>query len=147
MQTHVDRSCVAQTEPAGQSPPHWSPSKEPSLQVDPPRLTLEQSVRLAEVVSLATKRPASSFLIVDASNSAQFRSAPVVMRTPKSKQGDHAMPWKLLGVHSARMDMATRDLQQDESLGLNCAWYADILMTLTERNSATPTSEGTDPAG
>ena len=29
------------------------------------------------------------------------------------------------------MDMGTRDRQQDESLGLNCAWYADILMTLT----------------
>jgi hypothetical protein len=29
------------------------------------------------------------------------------------------------------MDMATRDAAQDESLGLNCAWYADVLMTLT----------------
>jgi hypothetical protein len=29
------------------------------------------------------------------------------------------------------MDMATRDATQDESLGLNCAWYADVLMTLT----------------
>ena len=27
--------------------------------------------------------------------------------------------------------MHGRDLEQDESLGLNCAWYADILMTLT----------------
>jgi hypothetical protein len=27
--------------------------------------------------------------------------------------------------------MKTRDLVQDESLGLNMAWYADILMTLT----------------
>ncbi len=39
--------------------------------------------------------------------------------------------WSLLGVHSSRMDMATRDQLQDESLGLNCAWYADVLMTLT----------------
>ncbi|HCZ48491.1 MAG TPA: trypsin, partial [Gammaproteobacteria bacterium] len=38
----------------------------------------------------------------------------------------------LLGVHSARMDIGSRDLQLDESLGLNCAWYADILLTLTE---------------
>ncbi|MCU0929769.1 MAG: serine protease, partial [Burkholderiaceae bacterium] len=30
------------------------------------------------------------------------------------------------------MDMLTRDTLQDESLGLNCTWYADILMTLTE---------------
>jgi len=28
--------------------------------------------------------------------------------------------------------MLTRDNEQDESLGLNCAWYADILMTLTD---------------
>jgi hypothetical protein len=34
--------------------------------------------------------------------------------------------------------MATRDVQQDESLGLNCAWYADILMTLTEDEAAVP---------
>jgi hypothetical protein len=30
------------------------------------------------------------------------------------------------------MDLATRDRQQDESLGLNMAWYADILMILSE---------------
>jgi hypothetical protein len=29
------------------------------------------------------------------------------------------------------MDIAGRDQIQDEALGLNCAWYADILMTLT----------------
>jgi hypothetical protein len=27
--------------------------------------------------------------------------------------------------------MNTRDLQVDESLGLNSAWYADVLMSLT----------------
>ena len=43
--------------------------------------------------------------------------------------------WSLLGVHSSRMDMATRDAAQDESLGLNCAWYADVLMTLDELRS------------
>jgi hypothetical protein len=41
------------------------------------------------------------------------------------------LPWKLLGVHSARMDMSSRDLQLDETLGLNCTWYADILLTLS----------------
>ena len=44
-------------------------------------------------------------------------------------QGD--LPWTLLGIHSARLDVGSRDLQQDEALGLNCAWYADILLTLT----------------
>ena len=54
--------------------------------------------------------------------------APVVMR---SQSSDGQLPWKLLGVHSARMDMGSRDLQLDETLGLNCAWYADVLLTLT----------------
>ena len=34
------------------------------------------------------------------------------------------------------MDVGTRDLVLDESLGLNCAWYADILLTLTEARTA-----------
>ncbi|KQT07556.1 S1 family peptidase [Ramlibacter sp. Leaf400] len=53
--------------------------------------------------------------------------SPVLMKC--AADGD--MPWKLLGVHSSRMDMGGRDSVHDESLGLNCAWYADILMTLT----------------
>lgn len=39
--------------------------------------------------------------------------------------------WHLLGVHSSGMDMSNRDTAQDESLGLNCAWYADVLLVLT----------------
>ncbi len=68
------------------------------------------------------------FFLTDARLHRGTSGAPVVMRDP---QGDPALPWKLLGVHSARMDMGTRDQRVDESLGLNCAWYADILMTLT----------------
>jgi hypothetical protein len=58
--------------------------------------------------------------------------APVVMRAaePDSQHGD--LPWLLLGVHSARLDVGTRDRVLDEALGLNCAWYPDILLTLTE---------------
>jgi S1-C subfamily serine protease len=54
--------------------------------------------------------------------------APVVMRAA----GRPSLPWRLLGVHSARLDVGTRDLELDEALGLNCAWYADILLTLSE---------------
>lgn len=46
-----------------------------------------------------------------------------------AKLGD--LPWRLLGVHSARLDVGTRDLKLDVALGLNCAWYVDILLTLT----------------
>jgi hypothetical protein len=40
--------------------------------------------------------------------------------------------WRVLGVHSARLDLGSRDRVLDEALGLNCAWYADILTTLTD---------------
>jgi hypothetical protein len=48
-----------------------------------------------------------------------------------SPSTDAQLPWKLLGMHSAHMDIGGRDLHLDEMPGLNCAWYADILLTLT----------------
>ncbi len=71
------------------------------------------------------------YFLTDARTHRGTSGAPVVMRD-RTAHNDAELPWMLLGVHSARMDMKTRDLEQDESLGLNCAWYADILMTLTE---------------
>jgi S1-C subfamily serine protease len=68
------------------------------------------------------------YFLTDARLHRGTSGAPVVMR---SSATDPQLPWKLLGVHSARVDMGGRDLQLDEMLGLNCAWYADILMTLT----------------
>lgn len=70
--------------------------------------------------------------LTDARTHRGTSGAPVVMRTTAQDVGASELPWKLLGVHSARMDMRTRDRQEDESLGLNSTWYADILMTLTE---------------
>jgi hypothetical protein len=58
--------------------------------------------------------------------------APVLFRRRNGESGQ----WALLGVHSSRMDMAGRDAAQDESLGLNSAWYADILITLTDPDFA-----------
>jgi hypothetical protein len=55
--------------------------------------------------------------------------APVVLRCDAPNE---ELPWRLLGVHSGGMDMRDRDASQDETLGLNCTWYADILMTLTQ---------------
>jgi len=68
------------------------------------------------------------YFLTDARTHRGTSGAPVVMRSPTA---DPQLPWKLLGVHSARMDMGGRDRQLDETLGLNCAWYADILLTLT----------------
>lgn len=67
--------------------------------------------------------------LTDARTHRGMSGAPVAMRSPSPAA---PLPWKLLGVHSSRMDMSGRDLQVDESLGLNCAWYADILLTLTK---------------
>jgi len=76
------------------------------------------------------------YFLTDARTHRGTSGAPVVMRDPAAEPGSE-LPWKLLGVHSARLDMASRDLEQDESLGLNCAWYADILMTLSEGSRQT----------
>ena len=88
------------------------------------------------------------YFLTDARTHRGASGAPVVMR---STVGDSSLPWKLLGVHSAGMDMGDRDLRLDESLGLNCAWYADMLMTLSAAPAGAPalTPEpvsGTDPA-
>lgn len=72
------------------------------------------------------------YFLTDARTHRGTSGAPVVMRDPN---GDPYLPWKLLGVHSIRMDMNSRDVWLDESLGLNCAWYADILLTLTAGQS------------
>jgi S1-C subfamily serine protease len=58
--------------------------------------------------------------------------APVVARVTGKASGRTALPWMLLGVHAARLDVTNRDASQDESLDLNFAWYADILMVLTQ---------------
>ncbi len=68
------------------------------------------------------------YFLTDARTHRGISGAPVVMRTTPN---DSDLPWTLLGVHSARLDIGNRDLELDESLGLNCAWYADILLTLT----------------
>ncbi|MFN0069287.1 MAG: serine protease [Limisphaerales bacterium] len=69
------------------------------------------------------------YFLTDARTHRGTSGAPVVMRSPDTGT---PLPWKLLGVHSARLDMGGRDLLRDESLGLNCAWSADILLTLTQ---------------
>lgn len=68
------------------------------------------------------------YFLTDARMHRGTSGAPVVMYSDSGKP----LPWKLLGVHASRMDMSGRDLDRDETLGLNCAWYADILLTLTE---------------
>ena len=72
------------------------------------------------------------YFLTDARTHRGTSGAPVVMRVFDQDPARGNLPWMLLGVHSARLDVGTRDLDLDEALGLNCAWYADILLTLTD---------------
>jgi hypothetical protein len=70
------------------------------------------------------------YFLTDARTHRGTSGAPVLLRVPGAAGG--GVSCRLLGVHSSRFDMATRDPDEDEALGLNCAWYADILLTLSQ---------------
>lgn len=72
------------------------------------------------------------YFLTDARTHRGSSGAPVVMRVAAPDPALEDLPWKLLGVHSSRLDVGSRDLGLDEALGLNCTWYADIIRTLTE---------------
>ncbi len=72
------------------------------------------------------------YFLTDARTHRGTSGAPVVLRATSEPEASAVLPWLLLGVHSARLDAGTRDVKVDEALGLNCAWYADILLTLTD---------------
>ena len=90
-------------------------------------------VRQAVVASsFGLRFQGQGYFLTDARTHRGTSGAPVVMRVSAPGPAHESLPWMLLGVHSARIDVGTRDLVLDEALGLNCAWYADILLTLTE---------------
>jgi len=72
------------------------------------------------------------YFLTDARMHRGTSGAPVVVRVPAAGSGRADLTWILLGIHAGRMDVANRDIAQDERLDLNFAWYADVLMTLTE---------------
>ena len=71
------------------------------------------------------------YFLTDARMHRGASGAPVVTRAAASISGREDMPWRLLGVHTSRMDVNNRDAEEDERLNLNCAWYADIILALT----------------
>lgn len=88
--------------------------------------------RAAVASSFGLRFQGKGYFLTDARTHRGTSGSPVVMRMPGNDSPVDSLPWLLLGVHSARLDIGTRDLGLDEALGLNCAWYSDILMTLTE---------------
>lgn len=83
------------------------------------------------------------YFLTDARTHRGISGAPVVMQDPCA---DGKLPWKLLGVHSARLEMGDSSLPAEESLGLNCAWYADILLILTASGGEDLHADRHDPA-
>jgi hypothetical protein len=89
-------------------------------------------VRQAVVASsLALRFQGEGYFLTDARTHCGSSGAPVIMRITQSQTGHRDLPWMLLGVHSARLDVGSRKVNEDEALGLNCTWFADILLTLT----------------
>ncbi len=104
-------------------------------------------VRQAVVASAYGLRfQGQGYFLTDGRTHRGTSGAAVVMRAPGETSEEGGLPWKLLGVHSARMDLATRDREQDEGLGLNLAWYADILLTLTDVPASEPDADDAQPA-
>lgn len=90
-------------------------------------------VRQAVIASsLGLRFQGEGYFLTDARTHRGSSGAPVIMRIAHPGPAHRDLPWMLLGVHSARLDMGSREVKEDEALGLNCAWFADILMTLTE---------------
>ena len=88
-------------------------------------------VRHAGLAScFGTRFQGQGCFLTDARTHRGISGAPVVARAVDDHEQLGALPWKLLGVHSSRFDASGRDAENDEALGLNCAWYADILLTL-----------------
>ena len=89
-------------------------------------------VRQASIASFYGVRfQGQGYFLTDARMHRGCSGSPVLARMDSA--GIDRPRWCLLGVHSSRLDMITRDTAQDESLGLNCAWYADVLTTLTAK--------------
>ncbi len=80
--------------------------------------------------SFAMRFQGNGYFLTDSRTHRGTSGAAVVMRTAESSKFND-LPWTLLGVHSSRLDVGTRELAVDEALGLNCVWFADVLPTLT----------------
>jgi S1-C subfamily serine protease len=90
-------------------------------------------VRQAVIASAFSIRfQGQGYFLTDAQTHRGTSGAPVVARVTTPQSGRGELPWMLLGIHAARMDVNNRDAEQDERLNLNCAWYAAVIMPLTE---------------
>jgi len=90
-------------------------------------------VRQSSVASaIGLRFQGRGFFLTDARTHSGSSGSPVMLFHGDGNNATSDIPWLLLGVHSSRFDMDTRDANIDEALGLNCCWYADALNSLTD---------------
>lgn len=94
------------------------------------RLPVARSALIASAFGIRFQ--GHGYFLTDARMHRGASGAPVVVRAATSASGRTTLTWRLLGIHASRMDVTNQDLIADERLNLNCAWYADVLMVLTE---------------
>ncbi|MBI1393107.1 MAG: serine protease [Alphaproteobacteria bacterium] len=107
------------------------------------RLPVARQAGLAS--SFGLRFGGKGYFLVDAWTHRGISGAPVVMRAAGDFNPAGAaasLPWRLLGIHSARLESPLRDPSQDEVLGLNAVWYADVILALTDNRQALPPAGG-----
>ncbi len=104
------------------------------------RLPLIRRATLASVYPLPFK--GEPYFVTDAWMHRGTSGSPVVAKI--FDVATENTSWKLLGVHSASLDVSNRDPTQDARLGLNMAWYASLITAITEPiNTSTTTTNTT----
>lgn len=97
-------------------------------------LAVARSASIASAYGIRFQQ--QGYFLTDARTHRGSSGSPVLRRRRNGNCTDGSpSSWQLLGIHSTRKDMQTRDVEVDESLGLNCAWYADVLNALTRNTS------------
>jgi V8-like Glu-specific endopeptidase len=95
------------------------------------RLAIARGASIASAYGVRFQQ--QGYFLTDARTHRGSSGSPVLRHRRLAHHADTSTPsWQLLGIHSTRMDMRTRDTAEDESLGLNCAWYADVLVAITQ---------------
>lgn len=92
-------------------------------------LAVARNASLASAYGVRFQR--QGCFLTDARTHRGSSGSPVVRRRAHESAAASSRSWQLLGVHSTRLDRGPRDRTPDESLGLNCAWYAEVLLALT----------------
>jgi len=105
------------------------------------RLPMIRNATIASVYPLPFK--GERYFLTDARMHRGTSGSPVVAKITET--GAEGPAWKLLGVHSASLDVSDRDPEKDEKLGLNMAWYASVIEEMT-RSPAGATSAPTPTA-